>query len=71
MEVSYSDNVYSENIQLLEESSNDIDSLTVNYSSAKLLPFQHYQVVLKLLSLMMITEDQDIKCICKFVQLTT
>ncbi|XP_019851265.1 PREDICTED: uncharacterized protein LOC109581525 isoform X2 [Amphimedon queenslandica] len=66
VEASYNDNVYSENIQLFEKSSNDIDSLTMNYSAANLLPFQHYQVVLKLLSLMMITEDQDIKFISTY-----
>ena len=65
-EASCDDDVYFEKIELNEESSNKVDCITMNYSVENLLPFQHYQFVLKLLSLMMINEDQDIKFICKF-----
>ena len=69
-EASYEDNFYSENVQFFDEgNSNEIDCLFMNYSAANLLPFQHYQLVLKLLSLMIINEDQDIKFICKHVLL--
>ena len=69
-EASHDDNFYSENVQFFDEgNSNEIDCLSMNYSAANLLPFQHYQLVLKLLSLMMINEDQDIKFICKHVLL--